>query len=931
MTNEELLEAIERAAATGAEELDLRDKGLTALPPTIGKLTRLKRLDLNTNKLVALPAEIGKLTELESLDLSNNELITLPPELARLSKLIYLHFWRSTLETFPEQILELTSLKTLLFLNGIPTSLPPLISRLINLEVLAVYNLLEIPPDIGKLKNLTRLEIDNCHIDSLPEEVGDLGNLTQLFIVNNSSLARLPDSIGKLGNLTLLRGDGNKLVTIPSTLAALQSLETLDLSKNDLTELPSDIGRLKSLKYLDLSENRLITLPPEISQLTQLEDLLLANNPLPVPPEILVKTREPQVIINYYLQHVGGLKKALNEAKVLVVGQSAVGKTSLVKGLVKEQFDRHENKTEGINIEPWHLEVDGKQVKLNVWDFGGQEIMHATHQFFLTKRSLYLLVIDARQDEDENRLEYWLKIIQSFGGDSPVVVVGNKIDQQPLDLDRRGLAAKYKNIRGFVETSCLDGRGLDELRARITDEVSRLEHIHDQLLTTWFTVKTRLEEMEQDYIPYSEYARLCAEEQIKDDLSQRTLIGFLHDLGVVLNFQDDPRFEDTNVLNPEWVTGGVYRILNSFELFQTKGVLDRPMLEQILDPRRYPKDKHLFIIDMMRKFELCFDFEGARDERFLIPDLLSKEEPFTGEWDGSLIFQYHYNVLPSSIISRFIVRTHPLIHQNTLWRTGVVLAYEKNRALVKADLEDKKVFIRVGGQEHTRRALLAVIRSNFDSIHKTIPGLVAEEKVPLPERTSVVVDYRHLLTLEELGETSFIPEGMSERVTVKRLLDGIEPEDSRREQRRLQRAEEPAASKPIPVYPARAAADDKAFAALRKVKESLDANSREYAKRILMLCFCAWCVAWLALAGFIYWLGWNVMEPWTYLIGSGVPVVTYLYFAATQQEFSPTAIYERLVERRVRQLYRSNGLDAEEYSRLAQASGAADRAAQRSD
>lgn len=57
--------------------------------------------------------------------------------------------------------------------------------------------------------------------------------------------------------------------------------------------------------------------------------------------------------------------------------------------------------------------------------------MHATHQFFLTKRSLYLLVLDARSSEEQNRLEYWLKIIGSFGGESPVIVVGNKLDLPP--------------------------------------------------------------------------------------------------------------------------------------------------------------------------------------------------------------------------------------------------------------------------------------------------------------------------------------------------------------------------------------------------------------------------------------------------------------------------------------------------------------------
>ena len=60
--------------------------------------------------------------------------------------------------------------------------------------------------------------------------------------------------------------------------------------------------------------------------------------------------------------------------------------------------------------------------------------MHATHQFFLTRRSVYILVLDSRLNQEENRVEYWLKIIQSFGGESPVLIVGNKVtDQHPLE------------------------------------------------------------------------------------------------------------------------------------------------------------------------------------------------------------------------------------------------------------------------------------------------------------------------------------------------------------------------------------------------------------------------------------------------------------------------------------------------------------------
>ncbi|MGI0011291.1 MAG: COR domain-containing protein, partial [Nitrosopumilaceae archaeon] len=329
------------------------------------------------------------------------------------------------------------------------------------------------------------------------------------------------------------------------------------------------------------------------------------------------------------------------------------------------------------------------------------------------------------------------------------------------------------------------------------------KHIQDQLLITWFAVKTRLEEMEQDYIPYYEYARMCQTENVTDDLSQRTLIDFLHDLGIVLNFQDDPRLTDTNILNPEWVTKGVYKILNSNLLFQNKGVLERQMLSQILDSRQYPKEKHLFIMDMMRKFELCFDFEGFTDQKFLIPDLLSKEEPYTGNWQGALAFQYHYNVLPSSIISRFIVRMNAYIYKNTYWRNGVVLAYEQDKALVKADIEDKKIFIGISGTEKTRRTFLAIIRSQFDAIHKTIAKIEAEEKVPLPDHPEIVTDYDYLLKLERAGRTSF-PAKIGEEivdVNVKQLLDGVELEEERRERQENRLLENTFEPRPIQTTP----------------------------------------------------------------------------------------------------------------------------------
>ena len=103
----------------------------------------------------------------------------------------------------------------------------------------------------------------------------------------------------------------------------------------------------------------------------------------------------------------------LYEAKVLVLGEGGAGKTSLSKKIIDPdyQLKGEEISTEGIDVLEHTFTCDnGESFQANLWDFGGQEIYHATHQFFLTKRSLYLLVADSRKEDTD--FNYWLDVSQ---------------------------------------------------------------------------------------------------------------------------------------------------------------------------------------------------------------------------------------------------------------------------------------------------------------------------------------------------------------------------------------------------------------------------------------------------------------------------------------------------------------------------------------
>ncbi|HEX8096954.1 MAG TPA: COR domain-containing protein, partial [Pyrinomonadaceae bacterium] len=277
---------------------------------------------------------------------------------------------------------------------------------------------------------------------------------------------------------------------------------------------------------------------------------------------------------------------------------------------------------------------------------------------------------------------------------------------------------------------------------------------------------------------FDEYRAVCAELGEKDEKAQTLLASYLHSLGIALNYRDDPRLQDTHVLNPHWVTQGIYKILNAEKLEKQNGEIRLDELAKILDPALYPVQMHRFIFELMKKFDLCFSFPDA-EEHFLIPELLDKQEPAaTAAFmpEECLNFQYHYPVLPEGLLPRFVVRTHTLSEESPRWRTGVILKFEDNSALVKADVQDRKVFVSVAGPVETRRRLLALIRGEFERIHGDIRNLQPQAVVPLPEYPEAFVGYDELLVLEQKGLKS-VPKVVGDDVltlNVHDLLNGVD-------------------------------------------------------------------------------------------------------------------------------------------------------------
>ncbi|HRK91401.1 MAG TPA: COR domain-containing protein [Anaerolineales bacterium] len=761
-------------------QLVLRNNQLASLPPEIVQLQHLTQLYLSSNQLASLPREIGQLQNLTQLDLRNNQLASLPREIGQLQHLTQLDLSSNQLASLPREIGQLQNLTQLDLSSNQLASLPREIVQLQNLTQLYLSSnqLASLPREIVQLQNLTSLDLSSNQLASLPPEIVQLQNLTQLVLSFNK-LASLPPEIVQLQHLTQLVLSFNKLASLPPEIVQLQHLTQLFLSFNKLASLPPEIVQLQNLTTLDLRNNQLASLPREILSLQKLERLNLHGTPLAIalPTELLGNSFEggdARRILEFYkkLWEEGG--HPLGEARVLVVGQPQVGKTSLVNRLKDGSFNAGEDST--ITVEMHTLPAGDNTAQ--IWDFGGQEHMHATHPFFFSARCVYLLVINVRDTEEQNRLEYWLRTIALYGKDSPIILVGNKADknQHTLDIPEKRLKRDYPNLKAVVETSAQDDLGIAELRAAVVEQVGALPQVRVELPVSYLAVKEAMDEEKtrKNIISLERYVELCEGNAVNDKRDQNNLLALLHDLGTVFHFKDEEGnpISEVGILNPNWVTQGVYRVINSEKVRkETKGRLTLEMVHEILPSSDYAHHHCRLIIDLMKRFELCYQ---ADDSTFWLPNLMEKSEPETGNWESALTFEYEYPELPENVITRFIVRTHQWIYADNVWRTGVHLEKDGNQALVRANLYTKRLTIQVNGRENTRRDLLSFLRGHFDEIHKPFDPKPKAYIYP-KEHPDVRISFDELLVYEtnRRDRYSVTAKGGVIDLSVRELLNGF--------------------------------------------------------------------------------------------------------------------------------------------------------------
>ena len=724
---------------TNLQTLHLDNNQLSSLPAEIVQLTNLQTLHLDNNQLSSLPAEIGQLTKLQSLHLDNNQLSSLPAEFGQLTNLQTLKLSNNQLSSLPAEIVQLTNLQSLHLWDNQLSSLPAEIVQLTNLQTLDLDSnqLSSLPAEFGQLTNLQTLHLSRNQLSSLPAEFGQLTNLQTLHLSRNQ-LSSLPAEFGQLTNLQTLHLSRNQLSSLPAEFGQLTNLQTLHLSRNQLSSLPAEIGQLTNLQTLHLDSNQLSSLPETIKKLTKLEKLDLRRNPLPIPPEILGSkdiNQDPgdvsEILDFYFRVQDPSETEPLYEAKLLIIGEGEAGKTSLAKKIVDENYElkSEEKSTEGIDVIQWKFPLENdKEFRVNIWDFGGQEIYHQTHQFFLSKRSLYALVADTRRENTD--FYWWMKVAELLSDKSPILIIKNEKQDRQCEVNERQLRGEFCNLKEVLATNLATNRGLPEIKQEIQKQITTLSHIGDKspLPKIWVRVRAALDNDSRNYISREQYYQLCENNNLTDREDMLRLSRFLHDLGVCLHFQDDSTLKHYVILKPEWATNAVYKVLDNKTVINNLGRFSQEELADIWNDRKYSNMQDE-LLQLMMRFKLCYEIPNSRGN-YIAPQLLDIEQPkYECDNSNNLILRYKYEFMPKGIITRFIVETHDLIEQQQLvWRNGVVLNENETRAEVIEYYNQREIKVKVSGNE--KKGLLAVVNRELEKIHQSFERLQYQTLVP---------------------------------------------------------------------------------------------------------------------------------------------------------------------------------------------------------
>lgn len=594
-----------------------------------------------------------------------------------------------------------------------------------------------------------------------------------------------------------------------------KSLQRLDLNNTKLTQLPDSIQELKSMQTLDLCALQLKELPDWLPELglpftreifgegIRLHDTTVEGVDMSIfdhsqetilqwfeeyklrkrESEWEQRIRKAATQIADRIQHelsapAEDEAKPLNELKVVFLGDGEAGKTHTIARLLKNGEhvnDFRESSTPGIVIEDMTFELADRKVKVHFWDFGGQEILHSMHRMFLTERTLYVVVLNVREGNQEDRARYWLHNLKSFANGAPVLLVLNKMDMNKnASVNESDLRKLYPGLTEIIKLSTLKDSP-DEFRKKFLDvllgQVGSMDILSLPLTSAGRRVKERIQEMKESYIHGDVFRRFCNEcGVIGTDNVRRDLLNTFGQLGVSFCYSGSASLEDYVVLRPDWITNAIYIILfNRMDavknglvdhetIYKTLSSEDMEAVRRTVITARYKPFEVDYVLKVFRKFRLSFLVKDGEEFLPMLCDANTTDDAAKYENDPTTLeFRMHYEYLPNNVIHRLMVDRRNELDLQNVWLTGARFIYDNTGLSAVVKSEDK--LIRIIVKKETLKGIqpqfyLDALKDDLVRISREMGLSVTGTEVVYKTDDKVAeFDYEDLIYAQEAGDT----------------------------------------------------------------------------------------------------------------------------------------------------------------------------------
>ncbi len=165
----------------------------------------------------------------------------------------------------------------------------------------------------------------------------------------------------------------------------------------------------------------------------------------------------------------------MTKFKLCIFGDSGVGKTSYCKKYLTNVFNKDEKMTIGTDLHTTSLEVEGKTVGLQIWDFAGEDHYKILFPSFVQDAKGGLYMFDTTDMKSLDKIDEWLDFFKNSDNIeelmAPIIMVGTKIDledQREVEADEAIELAKKKKLLGYIECSSKTGENVKVIIESIT-------------------------------------------------------------------------------------------------------------------------------------------------------------------------------------------------------------------------------------------------------------------------------------------------------------------------------------------------------------------------------------------------------------------------------------------------------------------------------